>query len=85
MGHFQTFGKFWDTLYELIGMQSLCHFFFLTMTQLINFLFPQAEMSILYFSKLGRSLFFLVLVVYLFGDLAIYCATVAKSLVNIVW
>lgn len=43
-----------------------------------------AEMSSLYFSKLGRSLFFLVLVVYLFGDLAIYCATVAKSLVNIV-
>ncbi|XP_008488280.1 transmembrane protein 104 homolog [Diaphorina citri] len=44
-----------------------------------------AEMSSMYFSKLGRSLFVLVLVVYLFGDLSIYCATVAKSLVNIVW
>ncbi|KAI5728193.1 hypothetical protein M8J77_012794 [Diaphorina citri] len=43
-----------------------------------------AEMSSMYFSKLGRSLFVLVLVVYLFGDLSIYCATVAKSLVNIV-
>lgn len=85
MGHFQTFGKFWDTLYELIAMQSLRHLFFLAIPQLINLLSPQAEMSSLYFSKLGRSLFFLVLVVYLFGDLAIYCATVAKSLVNIVW
>uniref|UniRef100_A0A8D9A3N6 Transmembrane protein 104 homolog n=1 Tax=Cacopsylla melanoneura TaxID=428564 RepID=A0A8D9A3N6_9HEMI len=43
-----------------------------------------AEMSAMYFSRVGRSLFFLVLVVYLFGDLAIYCATVSKSLVNIV-
>ena len=42
------------------------------------------EMSKMYFNKIGRFLFYLVIVVYLFGDLAIYAATVPKSMVRIV-
>ena len=41
------------------------------------------EMSKMYFNKIGRFLFYLVIVVYLFGDLAIYAATVPKSMVSI--
>ena len=41
------------------------------------------EMSKMYFNKVGRFLFYLVIVVYLFGDLAIYAATVPKSMVSI--
>jgi hypothetical protein len=37
-------------------------------------------MSALFFSPLGRNLFYLCLVIYLYGDLAIYGAAVAKSL-----
>ena len=37
-------------------------------------------MSALFFSPLGRNLFYVCLVVYLYGDLAIYGAAVAKSL-----
>ena len=40
-------------------------------------------MSKMYFNKVGRFLFYLVIVVYLFGDLAIYAATVPKSMVSI--
>lgn len=41
------------------------------------------EMAKMYFNKVGRVLFYLVIVIYLFGDLAIYAATVPKSLVSI--
>ena len=41
------------------------------------------EMSKMYFNQVGRVLFYLVIVIYLFGDLAIYAATVPKSLVSI--
>jgi hypothetical protein len=38
------------------------------------------QMSTLFFSPMGRNLFYLCLVIYLYGDLAIYGAAVAKSL-----
>jgi hypothetical protein len=41
---------------------------------------PLPKMSTLFFSPLGRNLFYVCLVIYLYGDLAIYGAAVAKSL-----
>lgn len=38
------------------------------------------QMSTLFFNPLGRNLFYVCLVIYLYGDLAIYGAAVAKSL-----
>jgi len=41
------------------------------------------KMSSLFFSRLGRNMFYLCLVVYLYGDLAIYAAAVAKSVTDV--
>ena len=38
------------------------------------------KMASIFFSRKGRNLFYVCLVVYLYGDLAIYAAAVAKSL-----
>jgi len=38
------------------------------------------KMASLFFSKTGRNMFYLCLVIYLYGDLAIYSAAVAKSI-----
>lgn len=42
------------------------------------------EMASIFFNKFGVILFYVCLIVYLFGDLSIYCAAVAKTLANVV-
>lgn len=41
------------------------------------------QMASLFFTRTGRSLFFLCLVMYLYGDLSIYAAAVSKSLMEV--
>lgn len=41
------------------------------------------QMASLFFNRTGRSLFFLCIVVYLYGDLSIYAAAVSKSLMEV--
>ncbi|XP_071960560.1 transmembrane protein 104-like isoform X2 [Antedon mediterranea] len=41
------------------------------------------KMVSLFFNKVGRALFYICLVVYLYGDLAIYAVAVPKSLMNV--
>lgn len=38
------------------------------------------EMATLYFNKVGRTLFFIALCIYLYGDLSIYAAAISKTL-----
>ncbi|XP_059477011.1 transmembrane protein 104 homolog [Neocloeon triangulifer] len=42
------------------------------------------EMASLFFSKWGRVLFYLCIVVYLYGDLAIYAAAICKSMTDVI-
>ncbi|XP_038064388.1 transmembrane protein 104-like [Patiria miniata] len=42
-----------------------------------------AKMASLFFNKIGLNLFYLCMVIYLYGDLAIYAVTVPTSLMNI--
>lgn len=42
-------------------------------------------MSHMFLGKAGVMFTYLVLALYLFGDLAIYSATVPKSLMNVIW
>lgn len=46
----------------------------------ISEIFEMGKMASLFFNKTGRILFYLCLTIYLYGDLAIYGAAVAKSL-----
>lgn len=43
------------------------------------------EMAGLFFSDAGRLLFYLCLAIYLYGDLSIYSAVVAKTVRDVVW
>lgn len=43
------------------------------------------EMANLFFGRIGRFLFYFCLAVYLYGDLSIYSAAVAKSLRDVLW
>lgn len=43
------------------------------------------EMACIFFNDFGRILFFLCLAIYLYGDLSIYSAVVAKTLRDVVW
>jgi hypothetical protein len=43
------------------------------------------EMAGLFFNKFGRILFYICIVIYLYGDLSIYSAAVAKSLRDVLW
>ena len=38
------------------------------------------KMAAMFFNKTGRTLFYVCIIIYLYGDLAIYGAAVAKSL-----
>ena len=40
---------------------------------------------ILYFSIAGLIAYYVVIALYLYGDLAIYCAAVPKSITQVVW
>jgi hypothetical protein len=42
-------------------------------------------MAGLFFNRSGQVLFYLCIIIYLFGDLAIYAAAVAKSMTDVVW
>jgi len=42
-------------------------------------------MATLFFNEFGRIMFYLCLIVYLYGDLSIYSAAVARSLRDVVW
>ncbi|XP_077979470.1 transmembrane protein 104-like isoform X2 [Glandiceps talaboti] len=41
------------------------------------------QMASMFFNKIGVNLFYLCIIIYLYGDLAIYCAAVPKSLRNV--
>lgn len=43
------------------------------------------EMANLFFSKIGRTAFYCALCTYLYGDLSIYSAAVAKSVMDVIW
>lgn len=43
------------------------------------------EMARLFFNDTGRYLFFLCFAIYLYGDLSIYAAAVAKTLRDVIW
>lgn len=43
------------------------------------------EMAGIFFNDFGRILFFLCLAIYLYGDLSIYSAVVAKTLRDVIW
>lgn len=46
--------------------------------------FELGEMATLFFNEFGRTMFYLCLIVYLYGDLSIYSAAVARSLRDVV-
>ncbi|KAH9365820.1 hypothetical protein HPB48_013356 [Haemaphysalis longicornis] len=56
-----------------VQMTDLCFFF-------LSLFFIQGKMASLFFSKVGVNLFYIIIAVYLYGDLAIYGAAVSKSL-----
>lgn len=43
------------------------------------------DMARIFFNDTGRVLFFLCFAVYLYGDLSIYAAAVAKTLRDVIW
>lgn len=43
------------------------------------------EMARIFFNDFGRYLFFLCFAVYLYGDLSIYSAAVAKTFRDVIW
>lgn len=43
------------------------------------------EMANLFLTKSGRTMFYVILCVYLYGDLSIYSAAVAKTVMDIIW
>lgn len=43
------------------------------------------EMAGMFFNDFGRLLFYLCLAIYLYGDLSIYSAAVAKTIRDIIW
>lgn len=47
--------------------------------------FELGEMAALFFNDIGRVLFYLCISIYLYGDLSIYSAAVAKSLRDLFW
>lgn len=47
--------------------------------------FELGDMATLFFNEFGRILFYLCFVVYLYGDLSIYAAVVARSLRDVIW
>ena len=46
----------------------------------INEIIEMGKMASLFFNRWGRTLFYICITIYLYGDLAIYAAAVAKSL-----
>lgn len=45
----------------------------------------QSEMASMFLSKVSLVFSYFAIIIYLFGDLAIYSTTVPKSAMNIVW
>lgn len=43
------------------------------------------EMAVLFFSRFGKLAFYVTMIIYLFGDLSIYSAAVAKSAMDVIW
>lgn len=43
------------------------------------------EMAGMFFNDFGRLLFYLCIAIYLYGDLSIYSAAVAKTLRDVIW
>ncbi|XP_022233734.1 transmembrane protein 104 homolog isoform X3 [Drosophila obscura] len=46
--------------------------------------FELGEMATIFFNEIGRIMFFLCLIVYLYGDLSIYSAAVSRSLRDVI-
>lgn len=51
----------------------------------LSYKFELSDMATLFFNDFGRILFYLCFVVYLYGDLSIYSAAVARSLRDVIW
>ena len=49
----------------------------------INERFELGDMANLFFNKLGVVLYYIAIIVYLYGDMSIYLVTVPKSLLNV--
>ena len=49
----------------------------------INKRFELGDMANLFFNKLGIVLYYIAIIVYLYGDMSIYLVTVPKSLLNV--
>lgn len=47
--------------------------------------FELGEMATLFFNDFGRVFFYLCISIYLYGDLSIYSAAIAKSLRDLFW
>lgn len=47
--------------------------------------FELGEMAKIFFNDCGRILFYLCFIIYLYGDLSIYSAAVARSLRDVLW
>lgn len=43
------------------------------------------DMARLFFNDIGMALFFLCFAIYLYGDMSIYAAAVAKTLRDVIW
>lgn len=51
----------------------------------LDYKMEMGEMAGLFFSDVGRMLFYLCLAIYLYGDLSIYSAVVAKTVRDVLW
>ena len=43
------------------------------------------QMASIFFSPFGKIAFYLAMITYLFGDLSIYSAAIAKSTMDVIW
>ena len=53
--------------------------------ELVTILCTQGQMASMFYNKVGAKLFYASLIIYLYGDLAIYAAAMPKSLRNVIW
>lgn len=51
----------------------------------LSYKFELSDIATLFFNDFGRILFYLCFVVYLYGDLSIYSAAVARTLRDVIW
>ena len=52
---------------------------------MLNWCCAQAKMSEMFFSPLGLKAFYVVICLYLYGDLCVYLTAIPSSLTSVVW